>query len=88
MGHVLTDYLTCDIMQSMNDGSNVFAERLREAFRRSELSLNRLNKLANTQYSSTYRFFTGQADDATLTTVEKWCSVLRLELRPVKAKRR
>lgn len=63
---------------------NEWAKQLREAFRRSGLSMNKLNKLAGTSYASTHCFFMGTRDDVALATAWKWGKVLGLALRPMK----
>ncbi len=59
---------------------------LRRAFRESGLSLKRLADESDTRYASVHAFFTADRDPQ-LSTVERWCRVLGLELRPVKRAR-
>ena len=56
-------------------------ETIRSAFRKSGLSMKRLNDLAGTRYASTHGFFATCDRDAKLSTVQAWCRVLKLELR-------
>ena len=60
---------------------------IRRTFRESGLSLKRLSDESGTRYASVHAFFTSKRDPQ-LSTIEKWCSVLGLELRTVKRKRR
>ena len=55
------------------------AETIRAAFRESGLSMKRLTIEADVPYAATHGFFAGSRD-CTLTTAEKWCDVLGLEL--------
>ena len=63
------------------------AKLIRRAFRESGLSLKRLSDESGTRYASVHAFFTAERDPQ-LSTIEKWCGVLGLELRPIKRKRR
>ena len=63
------------------------AERMRGAFRESGLSIRRLAVEAGIPYASAHAFVTGDRDPA-LSTVEKMCGALGLELRPVPRSRR
>ena len=56
------------------------AELIRRAFRESGLSLKRLSDKSGTRYASVHAFFTAERDPQ-LSTIEKWCGVLGLELR-------
>lgn len=60
---------------------------LRRAFRDSGLSLNQLALRSGVPYMATHGYFNGKRD-AMLTTVEKWSSVLGLELVPKRRKRK
>lgn len=60
---------------------------IRKAFRESGMSLKRLSDLSGTRYASVHAFFTADRDPQ-LSTIQKWCDVLGLELRPAKRKRR
>ena len=62
--------------------SNNMVEILRQAFRESGMSLKRLSDLSGTRYASVHAFFTAERDPQ-LSTIEQWCQVLGLELRPV-----
>ena len=57
-------------------------EILRQAFRESGMSLKRLSDLSGTHYASVHAFFTAERDPQ-LSTIERWCQVLGLEMRPV-----
>lgn len=56
------------------------AKLIRQAFRESGMSLKRLSDLSGTRYASVHAFFTGERDPQ-LSTIERWCDVLGLELR-------
>lgn len=60
---------------------------IRRAFRESGMSLKRLSDLAGTRYASVHAFFTADRDPQ-LSTIQRWCDVLDLELRPVKRRRK
>ena len=62
------------------------AETVRRAFRESGMSLKRMAEASGTPYASVHGFFTGDRD-VTLSTLEQWCGVLSLELRPARRKR-
>ena len=63
------------------------ARLIRQAFRESGMSLKRLSDLSGTRYASVHAFFTADRDPQ-LSTIQKWCDVLGLALRPAKRKRR
>lgn len=63
------------------------AELIRRAFRQSGMSLKRLSDLSRTRYASVHAFFTADRDPQ-LSTIERWCDVLGLELRAAKRKRK
>ncbi len=59
--------------------------QLRNAFQRSGMTRYELAKRTNIPYSTIHRFMAGERD-ITLSTVEKMCDVLTLELRHVRRK--
>ncbi len=63
------------------------ARLIRQAFRESGMSLKRLSDLSGTRYASVHAFFTADRDPQ-LSTIQRWCDVLGLELRLAKRKRR
>ncbi len=63
------------------------AKLIRRAFRESGLSLKRLSDESGTRYASVHAFFTAERDPQ-LSTIEKWCRVLGLELRPIRRGKR
>jgi len=62
------------------------AKEIRRAFRESGLSMKRLAVESDTRYASIHGFFATETRDAALSTVERWCEVLKLELRPMRRK--
>ncbi len=52
---------------------------LRRAFRESGWSLKRLSDESSTRYASVHAFFTAERDPQ-LSTVQRWCDALGLEL--------
>jgi hypothetical protein len=63
-------------------------EILRRAFRESGLSIKALSDASHTRYASCHGFFATGERDPQLSTVQRWCDVLGLELRPVKRARK
>ena len=63
------------------------ADTIKRAFRVSGLSMKRLSVQSDTRYASVHGFFTGERDPA-LSTIDRWCKVLGLELRPVRRGRK
>ncbi len=63
------------------------AEILRRAFRESGMSLKRLSDESGTRYASVHAFFTAERDPQ-LSTIQRWCDVLGLELRPKRHERK
>ena len=59
------------------------AELIRRVFRDSGMSLKRLSDLSGTRYASVHAFFTADRDPQ-LSTIQRWCDVLGLELRVVR----
>ena len=59
----------------------MMADTIRQAFRDSGLSLKRLSVRSGVPYACVHGFFTGNRDPA-LSTIQKWCRVLDLELVP------
>ncbi|UCC30852.1 MAG: helix-turn-helix transcriptional regulator [Phycisphaerales bacterium] len=51
------------------------------------MSLKRLSDLSETRYASVHAFFTGERDPQ-LSTIQRWCDVLGLELRPKRHERK
>ncbi len=64
----------------MASKSDRMAKLIRRAFRESGMSLKRLSDLSGTRYASVHAFFTAERDPQ-LSTIERWCRVLGLELR-------
>ena len=60
---------------------------LKRTFRESGMSLKRLSDESGTRYASVHAFFTAERDPQ-LSTIERWCRVLGLELRPLKRRTR
>lgn len=63
------------------------ADTIKRAFRQSGLSMKRLSVQSDTRYASVWDFIKGDRDPA-LSTIDRWCKVLGLELRPVRGKRK
>ncbi len=85
----MTRYQLGDILQrgvSMGKRTTM-ADIVRTAFRDSGMSIKRLSTAAGTPYASAHAFLTGDRDPQ-LSTLERWCRVLDLELRPVRQKKR
>jgi len=58
-------------------------ETIKRAFRASGLNMKKLSDASGTRYASVHAFFTAERDPA-LSTIERWCRVLNLELRPTR----
>lgn len=56
-------------------------DTIRQKFGDSGLSLNQLSTRSGVSYASTHGFF-ASGRDAWITTIERWCHVLDLELVP------
>ena len=67
--------------------SHEMAELIRWTFRDSGMNMKRLSELSGTRYASVHAFFTANRDPQ-LSTIQRWCDVLGLELRPEKRKRK
>ena len=59
------------------------ADTIKRAFRQSGWSMKRLSDLSETRYASVHGFITGERDPA-LSTIDRWCKVLGLTLKPNK----
>ena len=73
---------------SMVNKSTKMAELIRREFRERGMSLKRLSDESGTRYASVHGFFATGERDPQLSTIERWCDVLGLELRTTKRKRR
>ena len=62
-------------------------DQLRRAFEQSGMTRYELAKRSSIPYSTIHRFMAGERD-IVLSTIEKLCEVLQLELRPIKPKGR
>ncbi len=58
-------------------------DTIKRAFRESGWSMKRLSDTSGTRYASVHAFFTGTRDPA-LSTIDRWCRVLGLTLKPNK----
>lgn len=66
----------------MSKQTNDMTGIIRAAFRESGLSMKRLSDRAGTRYASVHGFFATHDCDAKLSTVQAWCNVLGLSLKP------
>lgn len=55
------------------------ADTIKKAFRASGLNMKQLSDASGTRYASVHAFFTAKRDP-TLSTIERWCRVLGLDL--------
>ena len=63
------------------------AELIRRAFKESGMNMLRLSVLSRTRYASVHAFFTADRDPQ-LSTIQRWCDVLGLELHRTERKRK
>ncbi len=84
----MTRYPCYDIVQSMRASHDCdMAELVRKTFAQRGMSLKRLATESGTGYAAVHGFFTAERDPQ-LSTIQRWCDVLGLELRPTKLKRK
>ena len=69
-------------------GDNRMLKVIRQQFRRSGLSIKQLAERAGLQYATAHGLITRDYYDATVTTIEKVCRVLELELVPKRPTKR
>lgn len=58
------------------------ADEIKRAFRAKKWSMKRLSDESGTRYASVFEFFKNGTRDPALSTVDKWCKALGLELKP------
>ena len=81
----LTRYQICDILDGvMNDSMR---NLILSTFARSEMSIKRLAKRADVAYATAHGLIRGSLNPS-LTVVERICTALDLELRPVRRSKR
>lgn len=64
--------------------STTLAQVIRDAIENDGRSLNAIAKAADVAYQSLHPFVRGQRDEIALSTADRICRVVGLELRPVK----
>ena len=80
----MTRYPSYDIIEGMRASHDCdMAGLVRKTFAQSGMSLKHLATESGTGYAAVHGFFTGERDPQ-LSTVQRWCDVLGLELRPVR----
>jgi len=81
----LTGYRICDIFQGAMTDS--MGNQIRSTFIRSGMSIRTLSKRANVGYATAHGLIRGSLNPS-LTVVERICTALDLELRPVRRGKR
>jgi transcriptional regulator with XRE-family HTH domain len=81
----LTGYRICDILHGTMTDS--MGNLIRSTFARSNMSIRQLAKRANIGYATAHGMIRGSLNPS-LTIVERICTVLDLELRPVRRGKR